>query len=142
MRYSFRKSRCMVRENSERAKIWTFLVQIYPFLVQNHHTRSYSPYCLIFFLIFFTQLDFHKTYKISKIFFGQKIFDPRNAAINFHDFCSRNYFWGTLSGKSRCMVRENFGPNLPFLVQNHHTPSCSLYCLSVCSDFLHTAGLP
>ena len=118
--YSFRKSRCMVRENSERGKIWTFLVQICPLLVQNHHTRSYGPYLLSFFLIFCTQLDFYKTYKMSKKNFSQKIFWPPkwpkmvrfgpkstilslfslyfpNATIHFLDFCSKNYFWGTLS---------------------------------------------
>ena len=136
--YSFRKSRCMVRENCERAKIWTFLVQICPFLVQNHHTRSYSPYLLSFFLIFCTQLDFHKTYKMSKKISVKKFFWPPkwpkmvkfgpkltilslfslyflNATIHFLGFCSRNYFWGTLSERvgvwsGKILRGPKFGP--------------------------------
>ena len=34
MKYSFRKNRCMVKENSEMAKIWPFVTKNWPFLAK------------------------------------------------------------------------------------------------------------
>ena len=43
MRYSFRKSRCMVWENSEMAKIWPFVAKIWPFLAKIDRFGGFWP---------------------------------------------------------------------------------------------------
>ena len=59
--YSFRKSRCMVRENSEMAKIWPFVAKIWPFLAKNDTSESFWH---------ITSKRYHKTYQ----FFSMKVF--------------------------------------------------------------------
>ena len=44
LRYSFRKSRCMVRENSEMAKIWPFVAKIWPFSAKKWHFWKFLTY--------------------------------------------------------------------------------------------------
>ena len=83
--YSFRKSRCMVRENSEMAKIWPFLAKIWPFLAKKWQFWKFLVYnfqrLLWNFLIFGMKIVLKLFFEKIILYMPRKFWDDQNLAI-------------------------------------------------------------